>query len=304
MANPDKLLEKTFSPAKERYGQLDVDVELALQRLAGIPISLHCWQGDDVGGFENTGAELGGGLAVTGNYPGKARTPDELRADLDKALALIPGTHRLNLHASYAETGGRQVERNELEPEHFRGWIDWAKARRIGMDFNPTYFAHPLAADGFTLAHPDEAIRQFWIEHGIACRRIGAAIGKALGTPCVTNVWIPDGFKDTPVDRKGPRQRLAESLDAIFAEPIDPQSQPRRRRGQAVRHRLGELRRRLARVLPRLRRHAGRSSSAWTPAIIHPTEVDRRQDLGGAACAWTRSCCTSAAACAGTATTW
>jgi L-rhamnose isomerase len=175
-----------------------------------------------VGGFENAGQELGGGLAVTGNYPGKARTPNELRADLDTALSLIPGTHRLNLHACYAETGGRRVDRDEMRPEHFRNWIEWAKAKRMGMDFNPTFFSHPKAANGFTLAHPDAGIRRFWIEHGIACRRIGAAIGKELKSPCVTNVWIPDGLKDTPVDRKGPRMRLAESLDALFAEPIDP----------------------------------------------------------------------------------
>ena len=217
-----KTLERAFASAKERYADWGVDVERALERLSAIAISLHCWQGDDVGGFENSGQEIGGGLAVTGNYPGKARTPDELRADLDLAFELIPGTHRLNLHASYAETGGRKVERDALAPEHFRNWIAWAGSRGIGMDFNPTYFAHPNAADGFTLAHPDAAIRRFWVDHGIACRKIGAAIGEALGSPCVTNVWIPDGSKDTPIDRKGPRHRLVESLDAVFAEPIDP----------------------------------------------------------------------------------
>jgi L-rhamnose isomerase len=222
MASQVRQVEQAFALAKDRYAELGVDVDGALARLSQIAISLHCWQGDDVGGFENTGEVLGGGLAVTGNYPGRARTPDELRVDLDKALSLIPGTHRLNLHASYAETGGRRVERTDLRPEHFQGWIDWAKSKRMGMDFNPTYFAHPKAADGMTLAHPDEGIRRFWIEHGIVCRRIGAAMGKALGSPCVTNVWIPDGSKDTPVDRKGPRERLAGSLDAIFAEPIDP----------------------------------------------------------------------------------
>jgi L-rhamnose isomerase len=183
---------------------------------------LHCWQGDDVGGFENAGNELGGGLAVTGNYPGKARTPDQLRADLDKAMSLIPGRHRLNLHASYAEFAGQKVDRDKLEAAHFQRWIDWAKSRQIGMDFNPTFFAHLKAADGFTLAHRDEGIRKFWIQHGIACRQIGAAMGKALGTPCVTNVWIPDGYKDTPADRKAPRQRLANSLDAIFQTALDP----------------------------------------------------------------------------------
>jgi L-rhamnose isomerase len=217
-----KQVEQAFQLAKERYAALGVDVERAMDRLVAIPVSLHCWQGDDVGGFENTGSELGGGLAVTGNYPGKARTPDELRADLDKALSLIPGSHRLNLHACYAETGGRRVDRNELEPGHFRGWIDWARSKRMGMDFNPTFFAHPKAADGWTLAHRDEGIRRFWVEHGVACRRIGAAIGKALGMPCVTNVWIPDGSKDTPIDRMGPRERLARSLDAVFAETTDP----------------------------------------------------------------------------------
>jgi L-rhamnose isomerase len=222
VASQSKTIEQAFQLARERYAALGVDVDQAMQQLAGIAISLHCWQGDDVGGFENIGAELGGGLAVTGNYPGKARTPDELRADLETALYLIPGRHRVNLHAMYAETGGRRVERNELEPAHFRGWIDWAKEARVGLDFNPTFFAHPQAASGYTLTHRDEGIRRFWIEHGIVCRRIGAAMGQALGTPCVTNVWIPDGSKDTPVDRKGPRERLAQSLDAIFAEPLDP----------------------------------------------------------------------------------
>src|SRR3954471_22832601 len=222
MAIANRTIEQAFELAKERYAGLGVDVGHALERLARIPVSLHCWQGDDVGGFENSGEAIGGGLAVTGNYPGRARTPDELRADLDKSLALVPGTHRLNLHASYAETGGRRVERDALQPEHFRGWIDWARGKGMGMDFNPTYFAHPKAAGGLTLAHPDPAIRKFWIDHGIVCRRIGAAFGEALGSACVTNIWIPDGMKDTPIDRKGPRQLLAESLDAIFAEPLDP----------------------------------------------------------------------------------
>ncbi|MFO0953339.1 MAG: L-rhamnose isomerase [Isosphaeraceae bacterium] len=213
--------EQAYSIARDRYAELGVDTEAALGRLSTIPVSLHCWQGDDVGGFENSGQEIGGGLAVTGNYPGKARTPDELRQDIDRALSLIPGTHRLNLHASYAETGGKKVERDELGPEHFANWIDWARQKPIGMDFNPTYFAHRLAESGWTLASPDPAVRRFWVDHGKVCRRIGAAIGEALGSPCVTNVWIPDGSKDTPVDRKGPRLRLAESLDAVFAEPLD-----------------------------------------------------------------------------------
>jgi L-rhamnose isomerase len=222
MTFSDGNTERAFASARDQYAEWGVDVDQALERLSTIAISLHCWQGDDVGGFENSGQEIGGGLAVTGNYPGKARTPDELRSDLDKAMALLPGSHRLNLHASYAETGGRKIERSALEPAHFERWIDWAKSRHAGMDFNPTYFAHPLAADGYTLAHIDANIRRFWIDHGIVCRTIGAAIGKALASPCVTNIWIPDGCKDTPVDRKGPRERLAESLDTIFAEPLDP----------------------------------------------------------------------------------
>src|SRR5207253_1248713 len=173
--NESAAIERAYASARERYASVGVSSDEAMESLRQISISLHCWQGDDVGGFENTGADLGGGLAVTGAYPGKARTPDELRADLDVALALIPGTHRLNLHASYAETAGRRVERDELEPAHFRNWIEWAGHKRMGMDFNPTYFAHPKAADGFTLAHPDRATRQFWVRHGIVCRKIGAA---------------------------------------------------------------------------------------------------------------------------------
>lgn len=211
-----------FTAASECCARLGVDAGAALEKLARIPLSLHCWQGDDIAGFEGRGGDVGGGLAVTGNYPGRARTPDELRADIDKALSLIPGRHRLNLHACYAETGGRKVERNALEPEHFANWIDWAKRGGLGLDFNPTYFAHPLADDGFTLAHPDAGIRRFWIEHGQACRRIGAFFGRETGTPCVTNVWIPDGYKDLPADRKTPRERLTAALDELFAEPLDP----------------------------------------------------------------------------------
>ena len=214
-------VERDYVQACERYAEWGVDVEKALTRLDLVAISLHCWQGDDVGGFENLGQELGGGLAVTGNYPGKARTAEELRADLDMAFSLIPGQHRLNLHASYAELGDRRIDRDALTPDLFSNWTAWAKATGIGIDFNPTYFAHAYAKDGLTLAHPDASIRKFWIEHGIACRKIGAEFGRALGTPCVTNFWVPDGMKDTPIDRKGPRMRLAESLDAIFAEPLE-----------------------------------------------------------------------------------
>jgi len=187
-----------------------------------IPISLHCWQGDDVGGFERGAGLSGGGIEATGNYPGKARNADELRADADKAFSLIPAKHRFNLHAIYAETSGRKVERNELAPEHFANWIDWAKANGLGMDFNPTYFSHPKAESGFTLASYDEGIRRFWVEHGIACRAIGEHIGRTLGSPCVTNFWIPDGYKDATVDRKAPRELLRDSLDAILAEKLDP----------------------------------------------------------------------------------
>jgi L-rhamnose isomerase len=209
-----------YALARERYGERGVDTTSALQILAAIPISLHCWQGDDVGGFEQRGEALGGGLAATGNYPGKARTADELRADLDQALALIPGRHRLNLHACYGEFGGKRVDRDAIGPEYFRNWIGWAKANGLGMDFNPTCFSHPRAADGFTLSHADKGVRDFWIEHCIRCREIGTAIGKALGRTCVTNVWIPDGYKDTPADRRAPRERLAAALDAVFKKPL------------------------------------------------------------------------------------
>ena len=220
--NP-KNINKAFEIARESYAELGVDVDAAIRQLEAVPVSMHCWQGDDVGGFEKAGAELsGGGILATGNYPGRARSIAELRGDVETALRMVPGRHRLNLHASYLDHDGKFVERNQIEPRHFQSWIDWAKANRLGIDFNPTYFSHPKAADGFTLSHADPGIRNFWIEHGIACRKIGAEIGKQLGTPTVTNVWIPDGYKDVPADRTGPRERLTESLDKIFAEPIDP----------------------------------------------------------------------------------
>ena len=212
---------KEFESAKQRYAELGVDVERAISTLKKISISLHCWQGDDVGGFESAEGLTGGGIQATGNYPGKARNANELRGDLDRALSLIPGRHRLNLHALYAEHKSKIVDRDALTPELFSGWIDWAKRKKIGMDFNPSFFSHPKAADGFTLASRDAGIRKFWINHGKICRRIGAAFGKALGTPCVTNVWIPDGYKDTPADRKTPRELLERSLDEIFKEPLD-----------------------------------------------------------------------------------
>ncbi len=217
------LVDESYSLARELYASVGVDTDRALRRLSSIPLSLHCWQGDDIGGFEGPGKEVGGGLAVTGSFPGRARTPVELRADLEKALSLIPGRHRVNLHAIYAETEGRSIGRDELLPEHFRGWLAWARELGLGLDFNPTFFAHPLADDGFTLAHTDPSVRRFWIDHGRACRRIGASFGRVLGSPCVTNVWIPDGYKDLPANRSSPRELLVEALDAIFKEELDPQ---------------------------------------------------------------------------------
>ncbi len=216
-----KNIGKAYQLAKDRYAQLGVDTDQALDKLSRIAISIHCWQGDDVGGFESAGLELGGGLAVTGNYPGKARTPQELRADFEKVLSLVPGSHRFNIHASYAEMNGKKVERDALSGQQFKNWIAWAKSLKIGLDFNETYFAHPKVVGGFTLTSPDKEIRKFWIEHGIRCREIGAEFGKALGKSCLTNLWIPDGMKDTPADRRAPRERLVESLDAIFKKKID-----------------------------------------------------------------------------------
>lgn len=210
-----------YETAKKKYEKWGVDVDRALERLENVSISIHCWQGDDIEGFEVTRRELSGGISVTGNYPGKARTPEELRNDLEKALSLIPGKHRVNLHAIYAETGGEAIDRDQLEPRHFENWVRWAKKLGIGLDFNPTLFSHEKAEDGLTLAHPDKEIRDFWIRHCIACRRIGEYFGRELGTPALTNIWIPDGYKDIPSDRLTPRKRLKESLDAIFAVDVD-----------------------------------------------------------------------------------
>ena len=222
MVSHEKNIEQAYSAAKQIYIDYGVDTDSAIKKLSGISISLHCWQGDDITGFENLNAQSGGGIQATGNYPGKARNADELRSDLELAFKLIPGKHRLNLHASYAETKGKKVDRNQLRPEHFAGWIDWAKDRGLGMDFNPSCFAHPKADSGFTLSNYDEGIRKFWIDHCIACRKIGEHIGEQLGSPCITNVWIPDGYKDIPVDRKTPRQILKKSLDEVFKEKINP----------------------------------------------------------------------------------
>jgi L-rhamnose isomerase len=214
-------LDESYRLAQERYAALGVDAETAMKRLEDIPISLQCWQGDDVAGFESAQGLRGGGIMATGNYPGRARNADELRADAEEALRLIPGRHRFSLHAIYLEHGGRPVERNQIAPAHFQRWMDWAAGLGVGLDFNPTFFSHPKAADGFTLSHRDQGIRRFWIEHGIACRKIAEAFGRRLGTPCITNFWIPDGYKDVTVDRKGPREILAKSLDEIFAPAID-----------------------------------------------------------------------------------
>ncbi|MBI9048767.1 MAG: L-rhamnose isomerase [Anaerolineaceae bacterium] len=219
MTIPEANIRNAYVLAAERYAALGVDTEKAITQLEKISISLHCWQGDDVGGFENPGGELSGGIAATGNYPGKARTADELRKDLDLVYSLLPGSHRLNLHAIYLEAD-HKVERNEIEPRHFSVWKDWAKANNHGVDFNPTCFSHPMSADGFTLSHRDEGVRKFWVEHCIACRKIAEYFGKELGTPAVTNIWIPDGYKDCPADRKGPRELLLDSLDEILSEKI------------------------------------------------------------------------------------
>ena len=201
---------------------MGVDADAALDNLSKIPVSLHCWQGDDVAGFESDEGLTGGGIQATGNYPGRARNADELRMDADKALSMIPGKQRFNLHSIYAETNGKKVGRDELLPEHFASWTDWAKTNGLGLDFNPSFFSHPLAADGFTLSSRNEETRSFWVRHAKACRKIAESFGKTLGTPCVTNIWIPDGYKDVPADRKTPRLQLKKSLDEILAEKIDP----------------------------------------------------------------------------------
>ncbi len=214
------MKNERYEFAKELYAQTGVDTDAAIEALSKVKISIHCWQGDDVGGFESKG-ELSGGIAATGNYPGKARNAEELMADLDMALSLIPGKHKINVHAIYAITGGEKVSRDKLKPKHFAKWVEFAKARGLGLDINPTLFSHPLAADGLTLSHPDPNIRKFWIDHCKAMRKVGEYFGKELGIPCMNNVWIPDGYKDIPADRLGPRQRLKDSLDEIFAEKID-----------------------------------------------------------------------------------
>jgi L-rhamnose isomerase len=213
-----ELIKKSYKLAKEQYAELGVDTDKVLKQLADVVISLHCWQTDDVGGFEREGAELGGGgIQATGNFPGKAKTIVQMRDDLDKVMSLLPGRQRLNLHAIYGEFGGKKVDRDQIEPEHFQGWINWAKKRGIGLDFNCTCFSHPLADDGFTLSSKNPKIRKFWVEHTKRCRAIAAEMGRQLGEPSVHNIWIPDGSKETPIDRYGHRKILKKSLDEIFA---------------------------------------------------------------------------------------
>jgi len=214
----EEFIEQAYKLAKEQYATLGVDTDAAIAQMNSIKISLHCWQTDDVGGFEKPDSTLGGGgIQCTGNYPGKARSIDEMKMDLEKAMSLLPGKQRLNLHAIYGDFGGQFVDRDQIEVKHFQGWIDWAKEQGVGLDFNASCFSHPKADDGFTLSSKDDTIRQFWIEHVKRCRVIGAEIGKQLGSPCVLNHWIPDGSKDMPVDRAGHRAILKQSFDEIFS---------------------------------------------------------------------------------------
>ena len=209
-----------YESAKKLYADYGIDTEKAIEKLSDITISIHCWQGDDVGGFDGDDA-LSGGIQTTGNYPGKARTPDELMADIDKAFSLIPGKKKLNLHACYAIFEGAKADRDALKPEHFKKWVDFAKARGMGIDFNPTFFSHPMVKDGLTLSSPDEATRKFWVEHGKRCIEISDYFAKETGIPCVMNIWIPDGYKDIPADRLSPRLRFKKSLDEILSVPYD-----------------------------------------------------------------------------------
>lgn len=210
----------SYESAKAQFADWGIDTEAAIERLRTIPISMHCWQGDDVVGFEQKSGSSGGGIQATGNHPGRARAPDELRADLKFAYAMIPGSHRLNLHAMYMDTDDTP-DRDEIEYKHFVPWVDWAKEQRLGLDFNPTFFAHAKADDNLTLSHPDEGIRDFWIEHGRRTREIAARMGAELGSTCVNNIWVPDGYKDTPVDRMAARRRLEASIDQMIAAPHD-----------------------------------------------------------------------------------
>ena len=210
----------SYDSAKAQFADWGIDTEAAIERLKTIPISMHCWQGDDVVGFEQKTGASGGGIQSTGNHPGRARTPNELRVDLEFAYSMIPGSHRLNLHAMYLDTA-ETPDRDEIEYKHFEPWVDWAKEQKLGLDFNPTFFAHARADDNLTLSHPDQGIRDFWIEHGHRSREIAARFGAELGSTCVNNIWVPDGYKDTPVDRMAARRRLEASIDQIIAAPQD-----------------------------------------------------------------------------------
>ncbi|MCL2815094.1 MAG: L-rhamnose isomerase [Oscillospiraceae bacterium] len=216
-------VSKAYEKAKEIYAGLGVDTDKALEAMKAFTLSIHCWQGDDVGGFENSGASLDGGIAATGNYPGKASKPCDLRADMAKAFLFIPGPKKANIHAMYLESD-KKVDRDEIEPAHFEGWVNWAKDLKIGIDFNPTYFSHPKAADGFTLSSSNESIRKFWVEHTKRCRVISEYIGKQTGVRSINNIWIPDGYKDFTVDKRAPREKLLESLDESIAVKLDPKA--------------------------------------------------------------------------------
>lgn len=210
----------SYQSAKEKYSRIGVDTEKALNTLKDISVSIHCWQGDDVGGFDSADA-LSGGIQATGNYPGKATTPEELMADIDKAFSLIPGKKKLNLHACYAIFDGEHVDRDKIQPKHFEKWVKFAKERNMGLDFNPTFFSHPMVKDNLTLSSPDETVRKFWVEHGKRCIEISEYFANETGVPCVMNIWIPDGYKDIPADRLGPRARFKKSLDEILSVPYD-----------------------------------------------------------------------------------
>ncbi|MDE5670889.1 MAG: L-rhamnose isomerase [Eubacterium sp.] len=210
----------SYIEAKEKYALLGVDTDRTIEILKKVPVSLHCWQGDDVIGFDNDGG-LTGGIQTTGNYIGRARTPDELMADMDKVISLTPGKLKLNLHASYAIFDGDFADRNKLEPKHFAKWVQFAKERNMGIDFNPTFFSHSMVKDNLTLSSPDETVRQFWVEHGKRCLKIAEYFANETGTPCVMNIWIPDGYKDVPADRLGPRERFKKSLDEILSLAYD-----------------------------------------------------------------------------------
>ena len=215
------MANTAYELARARYAQIGVDTDAAIEKLKTIPISLHCWQGDDVTGFDHDGP-LTGGIQTTGNYPGKAKTPKQLMADMDKAMSLCPGKKKLNLHACYAIfEPGEFVDRDKIEPKHFKKWVDFAKERGMGIDFNPTFFSHPMAKNGLTLTSPEEDVRKFWVEHGKACIRISEYFAKETGIPCVMNIWIGDGYKDVPADRMGPRMRYKQSIEEILSEPFD-----------------------------------------------------------------------------------